>query len=445
MNPEHYPRVLVISHTVLAKNTSMGKTLDSYFSGWPREKIAQLYVQSEVPTDPLCVNYFRYTDPDALKSILQRRRQGTVFGEADVRPEREDPVDMGGLTGVYNFGRKRTPLIFLARDGMWRASGWKHSGMLEWAENFRPEVIFYASGDYAFSYRITRFLSERLGIPYAICCFDDFYMFNPNSGRLLGNFRQKLFMKTVRETVDGAEKMLALNDTMAEAYRNFFGRECGVVWTATNLEPAAAEKADLPAKQGIAYLGDVGLGRNRQLAEIAGALRECAGPGIPEYLDVYSAETDPEILRPLTEHPGIRFHGAVPGSRVPEIIRESRAVIHTESFDPVIRERIRYSLSTKIADSLAGGTCLLAYGPAEAASMDYLIRNGAAFAATSPEELRTVLPRVFTDDEAYLRTSVNAAALARKNHRPETTRETIRSTLTEAAEKQEINRQGYRA
>ena len=92
MNPEQYPRVLVISHTVLAKNTSMGKTLDSYFSGWPREKIAQLYVQSEVPTDPLCANYFRYTDPDALKSILQRRRQGSVFGERDVRPEREDPA-----------------------------------------------------------------------------------------------------------------------------------------------------------------------------------------------------------------------------------------------------------------------------------------------------------------------------------------------------------------
>ena len=118
---------------------------------------------------------------------------------------------------------------------------------------------------------------------------------------------------------------------------------------------------------------------------------------------------------------------------MPEIIRASRAVIHTESFDPVIRERVRYSLSTKIADSLAGGTCLLAYGPAEAASMDYLIRNGAAFAATSPEELREILPRMFTDDEAYLRTSVNAAALARKNHRPETTRETIRSTLAEAA------------
>ena len=70
MNPETYPRVLIVSHTVLAKNTSMGKTMDTYFSGWPRDRIAQLYIQSEVPTDPLCANYFRFTDPDALKSIF---------------------------------------------------------------------------------------------------------------------------------------------------------------------------------------------------------------------------------------------------------------------------------------------------------------------------------------------------------------------------------------
>ena len=83
-----YPRVLIVSHTVLARNTSMGKTMDTYFSGWDRDAIAQLYIQSEIPTDPLCVNYFRFTDPDALKSILQRRRRGTVFTAQDAEPER---------------------------------------------------------------------------------------------------------------------------------------------------------------------------------------------------------------------------------------------------------------------------------------------------------------------------------------------------------------------
>ena len=434
---KRYPRVLIVSHQVLSKNTAMGKTMDTYFSGWDRDAIAQLYIQSEVPTNPLCTNYFRFTDPDALKSVVQRRRKGTVFTEADVRPDRADPVEMGNLTGVYQYGRKRTPLIFLARDGMWRLSGWKHSGMLEWAKSFRPEVIFFASGDYAFAYRIVDFLAGELGIPYVICCFDDFYLLNPNRDLFLGKFRQNRFMKVVRNNVDKAAGILTVNEAMAEAYGEFFGRECGILYTAS--ENAAADPEET-RKQGITYLGGLELGRNEQLAGIADALQECAGPGIPEALDIYSPETDPALLRPVKEHPAIRFHGPVPGPQVPELIRKSKVVIHTESFDPVIREKVRYSLSTKIADSISSGTALLAYGPSEAASMDYLIRNEAAFTATSPEELRKVLPRLFTDEAEYRRITGNAKALARRNHTPEMTRETVRKALAEAAEKRKTSK-----
>ena len=426
----NYPRVLIISHEVLSGTTGMGRTMDTYFSGWPSDAIAQLYIQSEVPTDPLCGNYFRFTDPDALKSLVQRRRRGRIFGEADVQPDRPSSVDKGNLTGVYNYGRKRTPMIFFARDTMWKLSGWKHSGMVEWAENFRPDVIFFASGDYAFSYEITRFLAKHLNIPYLVCCFDDFYLFNPNKTLFLGEFRQRNFMRTVRETMHGAAGILTLNEMMAEAYGTLFGRPCGVVYAASTMK----DEPDPTDKQGIVYLGDISLGRNEQLCAVADALKECAGKGIPEAIDVYTAETDPGYLAPLRNHPGIRFHGAVPGDQVAGIIRRAKAVIHTESFDPMTREQVRYSLSTKIPDCLASGTGLLAFGPAEVASMDYLIRNDAAFIASSREELPEILERLFTDDTEYNRIVGNAKALARKNHSPEGTRETVRKALADAAE-----------
>ena len=118
-------------------SSGMGKTLANMLAFIPRNNIAQLYFHSQVPTDPVCVNYFRYTDPDAVKSLVLRRRKGTVLEEKDVRPERADPANTGGLTGVYNYGRNRTPMIYLLRDGIWRLSGWKHSGLVEWAERFR--------------------------------------------------------------------------------------------------------------------------------------------------------------------------------------------------------------------------------------------------------------------------------------------------------------------
>ena len=423
------PRVLIVSHNVASRNTSMGRTLDTYFSGWDRDAIAQLYFHSEVPTVNLCGSWFRYTDMDAVKSVVLRRRPGTVLTEKDVQAERTDAADLGTLTGVYNYGRKRLPYIYLIRDGLWRISGWKHSGMIEWAEKFRPEVIFFASGDYAFPYRIVRFLSKRFQVPCVVCCFDDFYLFDKNEGRFLGRFRQNRFMKVVRETMDNAARILTVNEPMAEAYGKLFGKECGILYTAAEAAPGPAEEE----KTGIAYLGGLGLGRERQLAEIADALRAVQGPGVPEFIDVYSGETDPEILGRLQENPGIRFHGAVPAGQVPEIIRKNKAVIHTESFDPVIRERVRFSLSTKIPDSIAGGTCLLAYGPAEVASMDYLIRNGAAFTATATEDLEGTLRRLFTDEEAYRRISASAQALAHKNHDGRQIRAYVRNVLTEEA------------
>ena len=42
MKNTQYPKVLIISHTPLAKS-GIGKTLCSLFSTWPKDKIAQLF------------------------------------------------------------------------------------------------------------------------------------------------------------------------------------------------------------------------------------------------------------------------------------------------------------------------------------------------------------------------------------------------------------------
>ena len=54
-----------------------------------------------------------------------------------------------------------------------------------------------------------------------------------------------------------------------------------------------------------------------------------------------------------------------------------------EAFDKENRDRVRYSVSTKIIESLASGRPLLAYGPEDVASMAYLRRNDCAALACS--------------------------------------------------------------
>ena len=67
-------KILVISHNVFDRRTNMGKTLSGFFTDWNPDRLAQLYLHSEIPTSDICHKYYRITDTDALKSVPERMR-----------------------------------------------------------------------------------------------------------------------------------------------------------------------------------------------------------------------------------------------------------------------------------------------------------------------------------------------------------------------------------
>ena len=162
---DNTPRVLVISHTVFSATGNMGKTMMRMLAGIPPDRLAQLYFHQEIPTRRCCLRYFRITDSEVLRSVFTRRAGGRSFNGDDIDEAADSRVDCGNLAKVYQFSRRRTPLIYFLRNSMWAAGKWKSSALLEWAESFRPDVIFFAAGDYAFSYRVTLSLAQYLQVP----------------------------------------------------------------------------------------------------------------------------------------------------------------------------------------------------------------------------------------------------------------------------------------
>jgi glycosyltransferase involved in cell wall biosynthesis len=185
----------------------------------------------------------------------------------------------------------------------------------------------------------------------------------------------------------------------------------------------------------ISYIGNMGYKRNEQIVAIGKALKALDLKDKPDCIDVYSAESRPEILADLTEENGIRFHGSIPADKVLEVMGSSAAVIHTESFDENTRRMVAYSVSTKIADSLASGTCIFSYGPAEIASIEYLVENKAAFCATDERELTSVLTEMLTNSEKRQEIIANAINLAKKNHDSEKNCGMVAETLKEVCGK----------
>ena len=424
-------KILVVSHNVFSRTNNMGKTMASYFENADGVELAQFYIHSEVPVDPVCKNYYRITDKEAITSIFTRK-SGRIFGESDVKTDREDSrTDTGSTARLYQKARKRSPLIYFARNLWWGMGKWKTKKLLSWVDSFDPDAVFFASGDYAFMYKIALKLAQYKNVPLAVSCMDDYYFYNKNADTLGGKLIHKRFMKQVKKAMDYASCIFPICEKMGREYGEYFGKPYYTLCTPSTVsEPMKLEKSGA-----ISYIGNIRYERNSQLVAMGKALKALDVPNKPEFIDVYSGEKDPDLLSILTEENGIKFHGSISASEVLEVMGKSLAVIHTEAFDETMRQIVRYSVSTKIADSLASGTPLLAYGPAEVASMEYLIENEAAFCATSESELPAVLSELISNSEKREKTVANAIALAKKNHDSARSGKMIKETLEEACKK----------
>ena len=421
-------KVLLISHNVLSKTNNMGKTLLGYTEKFDINEVAQFYIHSEVPTDnTVCINYYRFTDFDAVKALVNPWHDGRVFYENDIDLTRlEARVDSGVATRIYVKGSNHGALMMLMRELVWKVTRWNTKKLRDWITEVSPDVIFFASGDYGFMYRIASKISDMTGKPLVLACVDDYYFHNRNADSLLGRLAYKSYMNTVRKTMSKTKRIFTICDNMARSYEQLFGIPCEVLHTGAENKVL---ELDLRADK-ISYIGNLGLNRYKQLIDISCALGNIDGG----YIDVYSGERNPEYTEPLKKAPNIRFHGAISADEVLEVMRKSKVVIHTESFDEDMKLLTRYSVSTKIAESLMYGPCLLAYGPEGIASVDYLKENGAAYVITSKDDLEDGLRELMTDFQLRKDIVKRARALAVKNHDSAVNSANIRKWLEEVCE-----------
>ncbi len=419
-------RILVVSHNAFGSTSNMGKTLMSYFNKWDAECIAQLYIRPETPSENMCHRYFRVTDFDMLRSVFTRR-SGTVFGVDDIKEKSKQKAKEGRIKrAIYAYARKRTPLVYASRNMLWQLGAFNTRALREWICDFAPEAVFLASGDYSFTYRIALGIAKSRGIPLYISCVDDFYIYNKNENSLLGRAVHRSFLRQVKKSMNYASAVFAICQRMSDDYSKLFGISCHTLYTAASFVPPLEKKT---MTNRITYIGNLGHGRDRQLVDMGRALLILKCENKPKYIDVYSAEKDPKVLSGLTEKNGINFGGEIDSDEARRVMSKSMLLIHTESFAERDKQRCMYSVSTKTADLLGSGACILAYGPCEVASMKYLSENEAAVCITSKEELEQGLARAIEDSAVRVKITSKALKLALENHSQEKAAALIASVI----------------
>lgn len=233
----------------------------------------------------------------------------------------------------------------------------------------------------------------------------------------------------MEKTMERAKGALYVHPQMELKYREVFQVNSGVLYKTA---PLCTTEEPRDGALRVSYFGGLGLKRDEAVAEIGRAVKTLIPDG-SVLVDVYSSESDPDILAGLTEENGIRFLGMLSAEEVLRVQAESNILVFAESSAPELFERLRYSLSTKIPEYLGSNRCMLAYGPAEAGSISYLLENQVACVATEPEQLLGCLEEILFSPDARRQYARRQMALAMENHREERNHEVLKKLLNTAA------------
>ena len=407
-------KVLIISHNPVSTQSNMGKTFVSLFSQFPKDALCQLYIYPTVPNMDKCDAYFRITDKEILNRILKGKSVGTSISPAKIGEEQgmfEDASD----ESLYRSRKNKSPLRRLLRDAMWRMVRWYTPQLQQWLDAQQPGCIFVAPGVAKFLYNIALKIARERNIPIVTYICDEYYFVKrPKFG--LDRLRLSLLQGKIRQLMAHTTHLVVISRELQDAYQGTFGVPTTVLMTGASQNARDAVK-NTAAPNSICYFGNIRCNRFVSLGQIGQVLDRINKQRGTDYkLKIYSAEKDEEILEGLRRHKSVELCGFVTGAAYDSAFAQAQLLLHTEAFDEASVDFVKHSVSTKIADSLASGIPLLAYGPAGISSMQHLLRNDCAITATSEEQLQQMLEQGFDDAARRAHVTANGLAVAKTWH-----------------------------
>lgn len=421
-------KVLIISHNPMSTKYSIGKTLMSLFSSFKKEEICQLYIHTGLPECNVCSSFFQVTDKAVLKGVITRKVVGKVVDSVLLRQQALLP-EKKFYKKIYANAKKKEPYKEILRDLMWELSPWYNRNLINWIEEQKPTCIFVAIGSGKFLYNMALRISKNYHLPIYTYICDDFYSMKVQKS-ILGLLWKKLLVKKTWELLNNTTTIVSICDELRDYYSKEFNRPAVTVMTGTSFE--VAENITIKEKvTSIRYFGKLSINRYKSMADICRVVDEINAETGKDYsVEIYCGEISTDIINEFRNIHSAKFCGFVTGEIFKEKFYSSDILIHVEAFDEASIDRVKYSVSTKIADSLASGITLFAYGPENVASIRHLIRNKAGIVVSEKNEIRQTFRMMLEEKEMRIQAVVNEIEAAKKYHNPMKVSEEIHNLLS---------------
>lgn len=409
-----YPRVLIIG-TVPYNNQTTSRALDAYFHNWEHEKIAQVFSNAKVPCKGHCNQLYQITDERLLNCWMWKLKEPGIIYYRESLPDRWESNILEvskNSKSAYKFGSKHTATTHMLRHLLWRKKMWCTKQFNDWVEAFQPQCVFVCSSDDFFILEIALYVAKKYNIPIVSAISDD-YCFNRRfSLNPIYNWYKASYMRIAKKLYSHKGNAVYISDKIRDKYNEGFGLNGETVYLTSTVERRKFRPINIEDPL-ITYFGNIRMGRNNSLNDIANAL----GSINKKYrLEVYSNETDPKIYERLKNNPNVFYGGTIPYSEVQKKMRESDITVIVEGFLPEDIDWSRYSLSTKAADSLASGVSILTYGSLECGIISYMKSTTASMVCTNKDNLVESIKELINNVDLQKKMYDQQIVMTREHH-----------------------------
>jgi glycosyltransferase involved in cell wall biosynthesis len=357
-------RILIISDVPWRDDNSVGNTYSNIFKNTKGVEFANLYCKSGNPDTNIVKIHFQITEKKMLSKLIGKKHKEDILSASNIEVfnRREQKI--------YDIVRTlRFQSFFLIRELIWKIGRWKTKELNDFLNDFRPDVIFSFCLDSLYYSNLIEYCKSYTSAKLVLFFADDVYAYIKRDPLYL--IYKYNVRKRIEKTANISDLIYGATPQLCDEYSLLFQKNITPLYKIC--EEVSQNKLEISKPLKITYTGNLFYGRWKTLALIAQAIKEINADSIKVQLDIYTTGlTTKQMDAALNIIGSSRLAGAIPYEQVKDVLKSSDIVLHAESFEKKEIKKTRLSFSTKIVDCMQSGSCLLAVGPEETASIRLL-------------------------------------------------------------------------
>jgi len=419
-NISTYPKVLIIYHSRINKADQHGVSLRRWFADWPKENLAQIYSGGEVGKEVFSKYNYKLGQKDRRFGKFFFRLKGSSIGQSSYVISLDE-----NFTKLNKFSFKA---LFKHKISKWLISTglWElifrpilSKEMKKFVVDFYPQVIYCQGYNLTFTW-LPVMIHKKFHIPICFQTGDDWpsYLYKDS---LIAFAIKPVVHRAVKSLLSKCAERLANGKLMADDYFEKYNMTFKPVMMCDDLArfrevvPIRVVSSDT---RSIIYTGSLDNGRWISIIELCEAAKLIQIDGFKIMVTAFATHIPPEAVNKLREIDNLQIRPGPSHEELPSYLKGADILYLPETFDALLANAFRLSISTKAHLYMMSERPVLVYASPTTGIMKYA--NAEEWACTVEEQnlnkLAQGLLRLLTNTE-YCKKLINRGLeVAAKNH-----------------------------